>query len=107
MLKPLLSQLDENGCIQKKLSAKKFYFLYYQMTELIPLFSYLERLNFFRDTIQSMTPLGDDFDQRKASGIRLSMTKQSKSLTNEERKQMCIEKDSPIKLEVLDDKSLE
>lgn len=51
----------------KRMSAEKFYFLYYQMTELIPLFSYLERLNALKfsvkEHIDGMTTQGnDDFE---------------------------------------------
>lgn len=61
-----LAKLDKDGIVIKKLSPKKFYFLYYQMTELIPLFSYLERLNALKFTI-SMTDTGEDLINRKLS----------------------------------------
>ena len=40
------------------MSADKFYILNYQMTELIPLFSYLERLNALRFTVATF----DEFE---------------------------------------------
>jgi hypothetical protein len=48
--------------MQKRMSAEKFYILYYQLTELIPLFSYLERFNVMRYTVMDShnfeTPMG-------------------------------------------------
>lgn len=38
-------QQEEGKVLVKKMCAKKFYFLFDQMTELIPLFAYLERLD--------------------------------------------------------------
>jgi hypothetical protein len=40
--------------MRKRMSPRKFYFLYYQMTELIPLFSYLERLQSFQREFKSL-----------------------------------------------------
>jgi len=45
-----LEQIRAEGKLLKKMSPKKFYTLYYQMTELLPLFSYLERLNVYRES---------------------------------------------------------
>ena len=46
-----MSELKKAGGMQKKMDAEKFYMVYYQMTELIPLFSYLERLNCLKFTV--------------------------------------------------------
>ncbi|TNV78242.1 hypothetical protein FGO68_gene5326 [Halteria grandinella] len=59
----LISQIREEGSLKKKMSAEKFYFLYYQMTELIPLFSYLERLNAFKCSVMTTIGGGEDEDQ--------------------------------------------
>ncbi|CDW85804.1 ring finger protein 141 [Stylonychia lemnae] len=95
--------MDDTGQIKKKLSAKKFYFLYYQMTELIPLFSYLERLNFFRDSIQAMTPQGNEQESRFDNSIRLTVNKKNKSSTSEEKKSLSNDPtiDSSVKVEYL------
>ena len=37
----------------KRMAADKFYILHYQLTELIPLFSYLDRLNVLRDSVKN------------------------------------------------------
>lgn len=47
----LLAEVKKEGKLVKRMSAEKFYILNYQMTELIPLFSYLERLNALRFTV--------------------------------------------------------
>jgi len=47
----LLTEVNKEGQLVKRMSAEKFYILNYQMTELIPLFSYLERLNALRFTV--------------------------------------------------------
>jgi len=47
----LMTELQSEGEMVKKMDAKKFYAVYYQMTELIPLFSYLERLNALKYTV--------------------------------------------------------
>jgi hypothetical protein len=46
-----MGELRKAGEMQKKMDAEKFYVVYYQMTELIPLFSYLERLNCLKYTV--------------------------------------------------------
>jgi len=46
-----MQELHKVGKMQKKMDAQKFYIVYYQMTELIPLFSYLERLNCLKYTV--------------------------------------------------------
>jgi len=46
-----MTELKKAGEMQKKMDAEKFYVVYYQMTELIPLFSYLERLNCLKYTV--------------------------------------------------------
>jgi hypothetical protein len=46
-----MTELQSEGEMVKKMDAKKFYAVYYQMTELIPLFSYLERLNALKFTV--------------------------------------------------------
>lgn len=53
LLNSLIAQINLEGTLKKKLSAKKFYYLYYQMTELIPLFSYLERLNALKSSFRN------------------------------------------------------
>lgn len=52
-IRHLLKQIQEEGPLKKRMSPKKFYFLYYQMTELLPLFSYLERLNVYRESFMA------------------------------------------------------
>ena len=46
-----MTELKNDGKMVKKMDAEKFYSVFYQMTELIPLFSYLERLNSLRFTV--------------------------------------------------------
>jgi hypothetical protein len=43
--------MKEKGFIEKKFSARKFYLLYDQMIELLPLFTYLERLDAIKNSI--------------------------------------------------------
>lgn len=71
----------------------KFYILFYQMTELIPLFSYLERLNAFRLTTASFgssTP-----GEEKGKRVRFSM---SRNRLSEENKEGDF---APLKVEVI------
>eukprot|EP00347_Sterkiella_histriomuscorum_P005719 403355531 len=110
-LNTLINEIDQKGKLKKRLSANKFYFLYYQMTELIPLFSYLERLNVLRYTFKSSTlstqsNAVEDFksvisqnqnefeDLRRPSNnskrpLRFSILKSQKSSLSEEEKQNC------------------
>lgn len=37
--------MELNNKLEKRISTKKFYFLYNQLMELIPLFAYLEKVN--------------------------------------------------------------
>ncbi len=46
-----MTELQNEGEMVKKMDAEKFYAVYYSMTELIPLFSYLERLNALKFTV--------------------------------------------------------
>ena len=46
-----MTELLNEGEMVKKMDAEKFYAVYYSMTELIPLFSYLERLNALKFTV--------------------------------------------------------
>ena len=56
----MTEHLKEDGKCMKKMDAEKFYYLYYQLTELIPLFSYLERLNALRCTMTNFETQGDE-----------------------------------------------
>ena len=51
----LMTELEEGEgqMMVKKMNVDKFYTLFYHMTELIPLFSYLERLNALKNTMQT------------------------------------------------------
>lgn len=53
----MITEIAKEGEIKKKMDAEKFYAVYYQMTELIPLFSYLERLNALRFTVTNLDGL--------------------------------------------------
>lgn len=65
------------------MSPKKFYFLYYQMTELLPLFSYLERLNVYRESFATQ-------GTERMSGV-LKLNKNSKSDDDKVTAVHCIE----------------
>ncbi len=57
--------------MKKKLNAKKFYYLYFHLTELIPLFSYLERLNAFKMTFDSFLTTNEGIRSRASSVMTL------------------------------------
>jgi hypothetical protein len=64
----LLTEVNKEGQLVKRMSAEKFYILNYQMTELIPLFSYLERLNSLRFTVATF----DEFVETTPGKPRMS-----------------------------------
>lgn len=72
--------------MQKRMSAEKFYILYYQLTELIPLFSYLERFNVMRYTVMDShnfeTPMGP---QGRQSFMKLTKNRKSDVKGEEEK----------------------
>lgn len=82
--------------MQKKMSAEKFYSLYYQLTELIPLFSYLERFNVMKYTIMDSksfeTPDGSQVPRQSI----MKLTKNRKSNVKGEE-----EKEGQIKVEIV------
>lgn len=78
-----MTELNNEGEMVKKMDAKKFYAVYYQMTELIPLFSYLERLNALKFTLtgfeESLTQ-GIKTPTVSRQSIRVTMSKGAKLL---------------------------
>jgi hypothetical protein len=84
--------------LKKRMSPKKFYILNYQLTELIPLFSYLERLNGLRSTLAGLdneTPGGDDAKKQtiKISKSRSTLGSQEELKESDKIKVQRIEKD--------------
>ena len=70
----LLQEIEvDGGALVKKMCAEKFYILFYQMTELIPLFAYLERL----DALKFIMSQQDHFDMK--GGRKDSIMKFTKS----------------------------
>lgn len=77
----LLTEVKKEGKLVKRMSAEKFYILNYQLTELIPLFSYLERLNALRFTVSSIDEFMTPGETRKS--YRVSMTLPSNKIQEE------------------------
>jgi len=78
-----MTELQSEGEMVKKMDAKKFYAVYYQMTELIPLFSYLERLNALKFTVlgfeESVTQ-GEKTPMGSRQSMRVTISKTNRLL---------------------------